>query len=232
MGEIRRARRPVGALRHPKHIPRRRAPLPFGAPRGPAYGLHPAPPSRRTSPRGQAGPWKCLLAALSPDAGRPYRLSRDSRDDGSATGISRGPCRFHRGSDPVEAAAEVRSLRWRPATTESVDCWPMANDTPRHSGAGLGRYPHFLGVIGVRYPPLAARKSQFETPGGNCSSLRRTAFVRNSVGAIGWSKGSIRFPRDVLESGDRAFAPLSSSYSGLRADRRTPASAGAPLGSR
>jgi hypothetical protein len=43
---------------------------------------------------------------------------------------------------------------------ESVDDWPLAIATTRHSGAGLGRHP-LSGVVYQRYPPPEAHMSQF-----------------------------------------------------------------------
>lgn len=43
---------------------------------------------------------------------------------------------------------------------ESVDDWPLAIATTRHSGAGLGRHP-LSGVVCQRYPPPEAHMSQF-----------------------------------------------------------------------
>ena len=49
----------------------------------------------------------------------------------------------------------------QPASSESVDGWPLAIDSSRHLGVSLGQYPSPRDVIGVRYPPLGGCMSQF-----------------------------------------------------------------------
>ena len=93
----------------------------------------------------------------------------------------------------------------------------MANDITRRLGAGPGQYPSPQDVIGARYPPLEAIKSQFENFLGEQLISAADHALGNSVGAIGWSKGSCRRSGGVssLEIGrsrpyhlaTRAFGP-------------------------
>ena len=94
LGEIWWARRLVGLLLAAEvHSPPSSSPY-HRDPPWPCERIPTAPPLRCMSNRSGAGPRKCLLAALSPDAGRLYRLSLDSRENGQRRGYHAVPADF------------------------------------------------------------------------------------------------------------------------------------------
>lgn len=177
----------------------------------------PAPRKRRAWVSG-ATVRTCLLAAASPFAGHSELMSLCSSASGQPGGRYVASAGFI--TMVIQWGLRPKTGRFivgrRSRSLWIVGRWQTISQDTRGQ-AWVDNRP-FGGVIGERYPPLEARKSQFEHPAGPCSSLRRTALWGTQWGQLDGPRtsGGLASPFEACGSG--VHVPIIS-YSGLRAGR-------------